>query len=92
MKQDTTQPAPRPGKSLELKPRDISDEVSRSYHFASGRVYTIHAPIALYASKIASTHRVVDSTGVVHCVAFPGPAGDTVLTWEPRHSDRPVAF
>ena len=78
--------------STKLNAGDLSDEASRTYLFASGRKYTILEPKTLYTRPGGTTHRVVDAAGVVHCVAFPGPNGDTVLTWSPRSNNKPVAF
>ena len=79
---------PRP----ELTAGDLSDEASRTYVFATGHRYVILAPVTLYTRPGGTTHRVVDKNGTVHCVAFPGPNGDTVLRWEPKKRDKPVAF
>jgi len=75
-----------------LKAGDLSDESSRTYHFASGHRYLILNPKTLYTRPGGTTHRVVDDDGTVHLVAFPGPNADTVITWEPRTLDKPVAF
>lgn len=70
--------------------KSLADEVYREYKFASGQVYRIDAPKALFVGK--TSHRVLDSDGMVHIVVFPGPSADTVLTYKPRDPNNPVAF
>lgn len=74
----------------ELEGRDISCEVSREYDFG-GRVYKIENPYVLYFRPGGTTHRVVDSNGIVHCVPAPGFNG-CVLRWTPKNSSSPVSF
>lgn len=69
---------------------DISDEIWREYDF-NGRVYRIDHPAHLYMRPGGTTHRVVDSNGVVHCVPAPGH-GDCVLRWTVKDPTKPVAF
>jgi hypothetical protein len=73
-------------------PKDLSVETWREYDFG-GRVYRIHNPVALYFRKgDGTTHRIVDSEGIVHCVPAPGFNG-TVLRWQNRPELSPaVAF
>ena len=79
---------PRP----ELSQGDLSDELTRTYHFADGSTYVISEPKILYTRPGGTTHRVLDAKGIVHCVAFPGPSGSTVVSWVPRISSDPVKF
>ena len=72
-----------------LKEFDISTELWREYDFG-GRVYRIDFPKTLYYRTGGTTHRVVDSKGVAHCVPVPGAYG-CVLRWENRE-DPPVNF
>lgn len=69
-------------------PKDISSELWREYDF-DGRVYRIDLPKTLYVGT--STHRVVDITGLVHCVPAVGYRG-CVLRWENKDSSNPVNF
>ncbi len=78
--------------SAELISGDLRDEIQRTYRFSSGHEYHIFDPVTLYTRPGGSTHRVVDSHGVVHCVAFPGPNGDTVVTWKTAKGVDPVKF
>lgn len=71
-----------------MEPRDLTKEAWREYDFAD-RVYRIEAPQYLYIGT--TTHRVVDSNGVVHCVPSPGQMG-CVLRWKPRDASEPVQF
>lgn len=74
----------------ELKgPLDITSEEWREYDF-SGRVYRINEPRELYYRPGGSTHRVVDSENVVHCVPGPG-VGGCVLRWKSL-TEKPVNF
>lgn len=76
--------------TTELKKFDITDEEYREYDFG-GRVYRIVSPMELYIRPGGSTHRVVDATGVVHCVPSPGIQG-CVLRWKTINTERPVIF
>ncbi len=78
----------RPG----LNEGDLRGEVKRTYHFASGHEYHIFDPVTLYTRPGGTTHRVLDETGTVHCIAFPGPNADTIVTWQPKQEDKPVSF
>jgi hypothetical protein len=73
------------------QPRDISTEEWREYEFGDGRivyriVYRIENPKTLYVGS--TTHRVVDGSGVAHCVPAPGHQG-CVLRWK---ANPPVSF
>jgi len=63
-------------------PMPLTDEAWREYDFGNGIVYHIDNPVALYIRTGGTTHRVVDSDGVVHAIPFP-LAGDkvAVLRW-----------
>lgn len=63
-------------------------ELWREYDFG-GRCYRIDKPTLLYVG--ATTHRVVDAAGVVHCVPAPGQC-DCVLRWQSVDPNKPVAF
>lgn len=58
---------------------DLTDEAWREYDF-EGRVYRIEKPVGVYYREGGSTHRVVDSHGIVHCLPTPGHRG-CVLRW-----------
>ncbi len=68
--------------------KDISHELYREYDFG-GRVYKIDAPKELYVGK--TTHRIVDSEGVAHCVPAPGFHG-CALRWKNPDGTPPVNF
>lgn len=74
---------------------DISDEQYREYDFAVDDGYRynyrIDDPSRLFTRTGGTTHRVLDSTGIVHCVPAPGQKG-CVLRWKPRDPSNPVAF
>jgi hypothetical protein len=74
----------------ELKEGDLSKELWREYEF-EGKVYKIENPQKLYFTKGGSTHRVVDSNGVVHCLPAPGWNG-CVLRWKQREGTGDVTF
>jgi hypothetical protein len=69
---------------------DLTVEKWREYDFG-GRVYRIESPKTLYFRPGGTTHRVVDSAGVVHCVPAPGTVG-CVLRWESVDQTKPVTF
>lgn len=68
----------------------LTDEQWREYEFG-GRVYRITRPRTLYFSRTGTTHRVVDSKGVVHCVPAPGVHG-CALRWLPKAGMPKVRF
>lgn len=70
---------------------DLTDEVYREYDIPGRHEpYRIYNPVTLFVRPGGSTHRVLDSAGVVHCIAFPG--NGTVLRWAPRDEDNPCSF
>lgn len=75
-------------------PKDLSVELYREYVDPKGNVYRISNPVALYYRDGGSTHRIVDSDGVTHCVAFPSGYGGAQITlrWKNRDSSQPVGF
>lgn len=73
-----------------MKTFDITDELYREYDF-SGRIYRINNPQTLYIREGGTTHRVVDSEGVVHCIPTVGERG-TVLRWKTKDITTPVLF
>ena len=76
----------------EVVGRSLENEAYREYLFADGTVYRIENPWTLFTRPGGTTHRVVDAVGIVHCVAFPGPDGKTVLRWKPKDPGNPVQF
>lgn len=68
----------------------LNDEIWREYEFG-GRVYRIDFPEELWFRDGGTTHRIVDSIGVVHCVPAPGVNG-CVLRWKVRDGACPVRF
>ncbi len=74
----------------ELKEFDLTSEEYREYDFA-GRVYRIDHPQRLFLRSGGTTHRVVDATGVVHCVPGVGFMG-CILRWKNIDPDNPVNF
>lgn len=71
-----------------IQAKDISKELYREYDF-SGRVYRIDEPVSLFIGN--TTHRVIDSKGVAHCLPSPGNHG-CVLRWMPKDQGNPVQF
>lgn len=64
----------------DLKRIDVAGvETWREYDFC-GRVYRIEKPAVVEFRVGGETHRVTDSTGIVHCVPAPGVNG-CVLRW-----------
>lgn len=79
-----------------ISEHSLSAETWREYVWidpATGdeRTYHIDGPQTLYTHDGATTHRVLDSTGVVHCVPAVGQHG-CVLRWLPRDAKDPVQF
>ena len=71
-----------------MESRDLSVELWREYDFGE-RCYRIDSPKFLYIGR--TTHRVVDSFGIVHCLPAPGFNG-CVLRWQSRNPGKPVEF
>ena len=63
----------------DLVHRDIKGELWREYDFGD-RVYRIDDPVQLMFRQGGSTHRILDGSGVVHCLPAPGHCG-CVLRW-----------
>jgi hypothetical protein len=75
---------------MDCKP--LNYEAWREYDWSfqgESRIYRIDNPTVLYVGK--TTHRVVDATGVVHCVPAVGEGG-CVVRWKPRDPANPVQF
>ncbi len=70
-----------------MKRLSLTDEIWREYD-VPGRdtPYRITSPLALWVGE--TTHRVLDSENVVHCIPWKG----TILRWLPRNLENPVAF
>jgi len=68
--------------------KDITTELWREYDFG-GRTYRIIEPVALWVGT--TTHRVLDPTGVVHCLPNVGHNG-CVLRWQNKDPMKPVTF
>lgn len=64
-----------------LSLRDISTEEVRVYETAGIGEYRISNPVGVYLREGGTTHRIVDSQGICHCIAFPNE-GRTVLRWQ----------
>ena len=73
-----------------IGPKYLRVELWREYDFA-GRTYRIEYPLAFYYRDGGSTHRVVDTNGIVHCVPAPGVNG-CVLRWKNKSDFNPVGF
>lgn len=73
-----------------LSGKDITDEEYREYDF-SGRTYRIENPQTLFYRIGGTTHRIVDSDGVAHCVPRPDEKG-CVLRWKSRGGEHPCQF
>jgi hypothetical protein len=69
---------------------DLRAEEWREYDFG-GRVYRIDNPVTLFLRAGGSTHRVLDTAGMVHCLPAPGHHG-CALRWKPRDTTKPVQF
>lgn len=72
----------------QINGKSLEPEEWREYDFG-GRVYRINKPKTLYTRPGGTTHRVVDSDGVTHCIPAPGING-CVLRW--YAPSEPVSF
>ena len=76
----------------ELLEFDISHELWREYEWEGRSVpYRIEVPQLLFLRPGGSTHRIVDSEGVAHCVPSVGVMG-CVLRWKNPDDAPPVNF
>lgn len=75
---------------IDITENDITTELYREYDFG-GRVYRIDNPVKLFTRKNGTTHRVLDSDGIVHCLPSPGNIG-CVLRWKNKNPKEPVNF
>lgn len=73
-----------------LVEKSLTDEEWREYDYG-GRVYRIDRPQTLFYRPNGTTHRIVDSDGVAHCVPAPGYFG-CVLRWKTFDGEPPVSF
>lgn len=73
-----------------LQQRDLRTELWREYDFG-GRVYRIDRPVRLYYREGGTTHRVLDTSGVVHCVPAPSHEG-CALRWATIDRNVPCNF
>jgi hypothetical protein len=77
---------------MSLIEKEIPDEEYREYDFPGRpQPYRINNPKFLVYREGGTTHRIVDSTGIVHCVPGPGILG-CVLRWKNRNPNKPVNF
>ncbi len=65
---------------------DVSTEEYREYEFVAANslfktVYRINSPRVLIVRKEGTTHRVIDSRGIGHCIPFGGTV-PVVLRWK----------
>jgi hypothetical protein len=74
----------------ELIEGELTAEEWREYDF-TGRVYRIENPVSFFYRPGGSTHRVLDTAGIVHCVPAPGRDG-CVLRWKNKDGYDPVQF
>lgn len=78
-----------------MEPKLLTDEEWREYTWfppeGGNATYKIPKPQRLYFRPGGTTHRVVDSAGVVHCVPAVGHFG-CVLRWKVRDGLPEVAF
>lgn len=76
----------------ELKKFDISHEEWREYEWENRfEPYRIANPKLLFLRSGGTTHRIVDSNGIVHCVPTVGYMG-CVLRWKNPEGTPPVNF
>lgn len=74
-----------------MKEFNLTVEEWREYEF-NGLIYRIEKPKSLFINeKGGTTHRIVDSKNIVHCVPAPGN-GNCVLRWKSKNPQKPVAF
>ena len=75
---------------MKLLEFDITCEMWREYLFPQAK-YRIDNPVKLFLREGGTTHRVLDSNGVVHCLPAPGFNG-CALRWKNREGESPCNF
>lgn len=73
-----------------LGPFDVSTEMYREYVQADGTTYRIDNPVGLYRRDGGTTHRVVDISGLVHCVPCGVLHPNVIIRWMNRDLSLPV--
>ena len=68
-----------------------SDENGILHRTGERVTYHIDGPNSLFIRPGGTTHRIVDSTGVAHCVPAVGLLG-CVIRWKNPIGDKPVKF
>ena len=73
--------------------KDLSKEEWREYRLIDStgcpHDYKIVSPLKLWVGT--TSHRILDSAGIVHCVPSVG-VNATVLRWKPKDVSDPVQF
>jgi hypothetical protein len=75
---------------MSITRNSLTTEEWREYDFG-GRIYRIENPQALFMRVGGTTHRVLDSNDVVHCIPAPGVNG-CALRWSNKDKTNPVEF
>lgn len=76
-----------------LGPFDASTEAFREYYWPdTEQTYRIVAPVGWYRRLGGTTHRVVDSTGLVHCVPCGPEHPNTIIRWLNKDLSVPVNY
>lgn len=73
-----------------MQKNDISNELSRTYHYAGGESITIGDPKELWwkRDEDGDSHRVVTKSGEVHCPR----RGWLSVSWDPSDKENPIQF
>lgn len=70
-----------------MKTADLTKEEWREYIIGS-KTYRIDNPKTFYMREGGTTHRILDSAGIVHCV----PIASAIIRWKPKNVNDPVQF
>ena len=75
-----------------IGPLDLTSEAYREYVQAANphEAYRINNPVALYRREGGTTHRVVDESGLVHCVPCGALHPNTIIRWRNKDITNPV--
>jgi hypothetical protein len=77
--------------SNDLISNSLVDEEWREYELEGGKIYRINEPQTLVIRRGGTTHRIIDSAGVVHLLPGPG-VRDTVIRWKVKEGQPKVGF
>jgi hypothetical protein len=78
----------------DITSKSLLSEMWREYEMGnpgSRVIYRIDEPVTLFLRSGGTTHRVLDSEGVVHCIPAPG-FNNCILRWKSKPGEAACNF